>query len=527
MLFGHDALWQHQVVANAVPPDPAAVVVPAAGWLGPSEAPFGTIGAGFLTSLSVGTAWDVGDGLWLRRALVVDGLASVILRGEIENACYVYLDGDFIGAVNPANATVENGGGFELIIPQSLLGAGAHQLAVLCLDEDPDDDATTWVWVEADYLPAVLPLWASPPLNETVAWLTNVDVYENGSEDREPLRNDPRHQYRVNCFVPLTVQAAIKNVLYGARASQWMVPVWSQMQRLGAVAADEATLDAVTSYSEYLPGSRLILWESETNWQVIGIDQVVDANTISLTGLTAEFNDAWVAPVRRAFLEGDPSRTFNGRTSRLSMTLNVEDNWSLTVAAPEQYLGNDIYFDPGLFESDTSDEEVATRFELFDERLGLVTYSTPWLHNRPSRPHRMMAEGAEEAWALREWLHRRAGRYRPFWHPSFEIDLRVQNAGAVAANLIVAADEYLRFASARDHLAIETTAGWVARAVIGTAVIGGQVHLTLNAALGVDASAILRVCFLGLRRLNSDRVEINWMGGCVCACSVPVLDIEP
>jgi hypothetical protein len=294
------------------------------------------------------------------------------------------------------------------------------------------------------------------------------------------------------------------------------------------VLAGELTLDALTSYSEYHEGGRLILWSSPTDWQVLGIDQVVDANTISLTTPTEAFADAWVAPARWGFFEGEPSRAFDGRTSRLQLTFSIEDNRALEVAAPDQYLGNDIYFDPGLLGGDTTSESITTQFQLLDEQLGLVEYGTPWLHNRPSRSHRMMGEDAEEAWAIREWLHRRAGRLTPFWHPSFEMDLRVLNTGAVTTTITVAADDYLRFAEERDHLAIELTSGWVARSVTGSLVTGpDQVQLTLNASLATTASAIKRVCFLGLRRLNSDRVEINWQGGTVCTCAVPVLDIEP
>jgi hypothetical protein len=528
MLFDFDALWQHQSVANAVPPDPFAVAVPAGGWVGPSAAPFGTDGPAFVTNLSVGTAWAVDTGLWIRRALVVDGLAAVSLRGRIENACYVYLDGDLVGTVNPANGDVPGAPSFEVVIPASLLTEGTHELALLCLDEAGGADGTTWVWLEADYLPAVMAVWPAPGMTESIAWLNDVTIYEDGSEDRERLRNAPRHQYRMTCFVPASAQATVRNMLYGARAQRWLVPVWSQVQHVGAVLAGELTADALTSYSEYHSDSLLILWETPLRWQIIGVDQVVDANTISLTGPTEAFDDAWIAPVHKAFFDGDPARAFDGRTSRAMFNFNVEDNRALTVAAPAQYLGNDIYFEEGLLSGDTTSESIVTVFQLMDEQLGLVDYGTPWLHNRPSRSHRMAGEDAAEAWAIREFLHRRAGRLTPFWHPSFEVDLRVLNTGAVTTSLTVAADEYLRFAAARDHVAVETTAGWVARAITDAVVSGvDQVQLTLNASLAVDASAIKRVCFLGLRRLNSDRVEISFIGGTVCACALPVLDITP
>ena len=527
MLFEIDALWEYQFVANALPPDLSAVDVPDVDWLGPSPAPFGTVGPSFVTNLVAATEWGLGEGLWIRRALVVDGLAPVRLRGQIENSCYVFIDGVYAGAVNRGNGNIVSSPVWEMVIPRSMLSEGTHEIALLCLDEAGGGGDSTFIWVDADYLPAVLALWPSPPLGESIAWLTDVQISENGTEERDRLRNAPRHQFRLSCFVPHAEQPILVNTLYGARAERWLLPLWAQVQHVGAVAAGEFEIDALTSYSEYRQGSFLILWQSARRWQVLGVDDV-DTNLLKVTSMTDEFEDAWIAPVRRAYLDGDPQRAFNGRTSRLTATFNIEDNAPLTVAAPAQYLGNDIYFDVGLLEGDATSESIVTEFDLMDEQLGLVAYGTPWLHNRPSRIHRMLAEDAAEAWAIREWLHRRLGRLTPFWHPSFEIDLRVVSTGAITTTLSVASDDYLRYAAARDHIAVETTTGWLARAITDSLVVSEEtVQLTLETSLAVDASAILRVCFLGLRRLNSDRAELNWIGGTACSCAVPVLDIEP
>ncbi|MEJ7831347.1 MAG: hypothetical protein WKF79_00395 [Nocardioides sp.] len=528
MLFPVGALWEYQFVANTTPATPATVVPPAAGWTAPAVAPFGTIGASFTTNLAVGTPWALGTGLWVRRALVVDGLAPVLLRGQIENACFVYLDGVFIGAVNPTNTQLTGVGLFELVLPRALLTPGSHQLAVLCLDEPGGVGDSTFFWMTAQYLPAMIPLWPGVPMQEGLGWLNEVMISENGSEERERLRNAPRHQYRMTCFVPPGDQQAMVNTLYGARESQWLVPVWSQVQHLGPVLAGLSQLDVETAFSEYRAGSLAIIWQSARVWQVVGVERIVSASKLALTNRTEAFTDAWIMPVRKGYLDTDPSRSFNGSKSRLSLVFNVEDNATLTTVAPEQYLGSDIYFEPGLLDGGALEENLTAKMDLVDEGLGPVVYDTPWVYKRPARPHRMMGETPEEAWDIRLWLHRRAGRLMPFWHPSFEADLRVLNTGAITTSLTVASDDYQRWAGARDHIAVETATGWLARAVTASLrVSDATTQLTLNATLGVNAPAIRRVCFLGLRRLNSDRVEISWIGGTVCTCSVPVLDIEP
>lgn len=528
MLFAASALWQHQAVANAIPGNPAATVVPAADWLGPSPAPFGTKGAGFVSNLAVGTPWATNTGKWLRRTLTVDGQAGVVLRGQAENACLFFLDGAFIGAVNLSGANLAAPRTFQLPIRKALLSEGNHTLAVLCVDEAGGADGTTWFWAEADYMPAVMSLWPSPGFNESVAWLNDVQIFEDGTEEREQLRVSPRHSYRLSAFVPAADQPSLRHALWGARAAQWIVPKWPQVQHVGAVLAGATQLDLDTRYSEYAGGGLLVLWQSPSKWQVLGVDAVTSANQLALTCLTEAFTDAWVMPAHRGRLENDPQRAFDGRTSRLTATFQLEENRALTVPAPPQYLGHDVYYDPGLLDGDRTNEATVREVDLHDEQLGLVDYRSPWKHSRVSRTHRMLADGPAEAWQVRQWLHRRAGRLTPFWQPSFELDLPPVTTGNINVVLRVTENSYKRFASDRVHIAIETATGWHLREVLFTLNNeSGAIDLRLDTALDEPGTTIKRVCYLALRRLNADRVELSYPGGLACSCSVPVIDVAP
>src|SRR3546814_3068739 len=48
---------------------------------------------------------------------------------------------------------------------------------------------------------------------------------------------------------------------------------------------------------------------------------------------------------------------------------------------------------------------------------------------------------------------------------SFEADLILQSTGALTTTIQVRSDEYLRYAADRTHIAVETTTGWLARAI--------------------------------------------------------------
>lgn len=377
--------------------------------------------------------------------------------------------------------------------------------------------------------PVLLPLWPRPGITETLEWLTYVMISEDGSEERIEKRAAPRQSFNYNFYVPWDQRARIANIVYGGRKLQWYVPIWPQVQNIGAVAEDATTLTCETRYSEFRAGGFALLWQSPDHCQVVAVDSVVDADTLSLSDEALAFDDAWLMPVRLGHLNGNPSRNFNGRTSELSMAFDIDDLAELTVADPTQYLLSDAYFDPGLLDGGSLTENMISRVDVFDEGLGPLGYLTPWENNRAQRIHRMMAANATEAWAIREFLHRRRGRSVPFWQPSFEADMRVMDSGAITTSLSVHRDDYDTFAPERTHVAIETASGWLAREVTSTTYLGaGELQIVFNSSLGgINAASIKRISFMGLRRLDTDRVEINHIGGTVSSCAVNTTEISP
>lgn len=520
-----ESVWEYQAAENTVPSDPSAITVPTSGY-SYGTAPFGTIGT-LITDKPINTAWELTTGLWLRRNVAVSGLAPVLLTGRIENAVFVYFDGVYVGNVNGTNWNRQETPDWRVVISKTMATKGVHEIALLCLNE-PDllSGDATYVYMEADYLPAMLTLQPQAPVKESLAWKTDVMESMNGSENRLQVRLSPRQQFQLSYPTNAKETARAFNTIYSERAGQWLVPVWSQAQRLGNVAAGLTTLAAATTF-EFRASSLAILWQATDRWQVVGVDLVGSGN-LTLSSLTEAFDDAWLMPVRFAHMVSNPQKRLNGYEVEWQITFDVDDNTSLEVLAPEQYLGDDIYFDASLLSGDSLTDDVVARIDKHDEELGVVAYLNPWLHNRVGRTHRVLAANAAEAWAMRQWLHRRAGRYKQFWQPSFEVDLRLLSTGTIVGNIIVSQDEYERFASTRTHLAIQAGSTWYARTITGiTKLDDNRIQLTLDSALNIDASLVVRVCYLGLKRLDTDMVEINWIGGGVAQTEFRIVELRP
>lgn len=377
--------------------------------------------------------------------------------------------------------------------------------------------------------PITMPLWPRAGASETLEWLTDVIVSEDGHEDRCEMRTAPRQTFSYRYFVPRTEQRRIRNIVYGSTGLQWYVPVWPQVQNIGAVAALATSLTCETRWSEFRDGGFAMLWQAADNYQIVEIDEVVDDATLSLTTAANEFTDAWLIPVRLGHLMGDANRIFNGRSDMVELAFQIDDPAALTVAAPTQFLGSDIYFEPGLLEGMASTERMMARIDVFDESLGQIAYRAPWDFNKPQRIHRMIADGAEEAWNMREFLHRRRGRSVAFWQPSFETDLRLLNTGNLTGFIRVADDSFVGFVEDRTHIAFETTTGWITRTIQSSLDLGnGEVQLAMTPTLGgIAASTVKRICWLGLKRLDTDRAEISHLGGTAYSCAVNTIEIQP
>jgi len=520
-----EAMWSFRPAENVAPADPAAVAVPTE-WLGFGQAPFGTLGSAIVKH-PINTVWPVDTGLWIKRDVVVSGLAPLLLSGRVEQAALVYFDGVYIGGVNPANESRTTLPAWYLVVPKSMATEGTHELAILCLDEETTNPGdTSYIYCQAEYLPAFMPLPPRAPVRETLNWKTDVMESFDGSEQRMALRTDARQQLAY--YYPANFKEAARalNIVYGAHAERWLVPLWSEAQLIGAVAAGLSSLAATLDPYDFRESSLVLLWETPDHWQILGVDLIDGA--LTLVGLTEEFRNAWLMPVRFGRNTGTVPKSTTGYDSEFTLTFDVLDLASVETEAPEQFLGEDIYYDPTLMGASVKDNLIR-RVEVHDEALGVVSWRSPWNHTRVSRPHRVIRVTPEEVRDFRKWLQRREGRYKAFWQPTFECDLRPLSSGVIASNLIVSSDEYKHHASDRLHIAVEVKGGtWYPRTILNALLLDEErTQLNLDAPLNVPASSILRVSYLGLKRLDTDRVEIRWNGGGVAQSEVRVVELTP
>lgn len=375
----------------------------------------------------------------------------------------------------------------------------------------------------------VLPFHPEAPLSEVLEWKTDILNSHNGTESRYRTRNAPRQALSISCPIPPEFNARAVNTAYGGRARRkWGIPVWTEAQPVGSVSFGATSVTLDTSDRDFRPDSLALLWSSPSVWRVVRIGEVT-ANSIALkeeVGLT--LHGAHAMPLRVGRLRSNIQRVSNGYRTALTMTQEAEDNAALTPSAPTQFLGHDIYFDENLFGGDGLTQDITSRVDVIDYETGKVQQFAPWIFNRRAYPYRKVMEGIAEVAAFKRWLHRRAGRLRGFWLPSFENDIRLSMSGTIESSLILHNDAYAPLGVDHSNIAIETKSGqWYARTITELSGTGNFRTAQLDSPVNIPAADVRRVSFLGLHRLDTDRVELSWQGGGVCVSEFRIIEVQP
>ncbi len=374
-----------------------------------------------------------------------------------------------------------------------------------------------------------LPYLFQAGMLESLNWHTKIITSNDGYEQRLKLRSSPRQEFGFNIAIPMGLIASLDSLLYGWRGNNFGLPISSECRpSTSPTSASSPNVDVSTDYGDFRVGSLAMLYNSPTDFELIEIlsftaSQIVATNNISKVFSTGTL----VAPVRIARLLSDPIRSTTGDKQRLAARFQVIENTSLSVAAaPEQYKGLDVYLEEPLTLQEFATDTYHTRVDTVDFGTGALDTFTPWLKTKIQRTFGLQFDNLEDIWNYRLWLHRREGKLRPFWMPTFETNFTLLSTGSLASTLLVANEGQFGLTTERDDLAINTTSGWLFREMVTIVEVGDDLQLGLDSPLSIDASEVVYISFLGRKRLSSDRLEIAWTGNNTGNASVPITEIN-
>lgn len=464
--------------------------------------------------------------------------------GNVVNTQYVtfYVFNGFMQSITLTSTTLNNGDGIGISSPTEPTLYVPLQLETFNFtisNQGPTNINATldfdWAAPALDYSLIItgsravaFPWIFTVPVTEVLEWNTNILTAHDGSEQRISSRNKPHQYFNIDCKLPNDQVALSDILLYGWRGQFWAIPHWGEAKNsTNSVTTSDSTINVDTTYADYRVGSLAIVWESPTKNDVFVIDSFNDTSITAGRNFLDDFSSgAYVAPVRLGIMTGNPTRRTTGHSVSIQADFHIRDNVLLSEAPPTQYLGLDVLTTEPLLIDQNAMDVYQQRVDIIDYNLGSFTTFSPWLYTKISRQFQFLLEGSQEIWEFKEWLHRRFGRRVPFWMPTFENNLKKKQTGTILESLLVYDNDLVSQASSRTHIAIKTSSGWLFRQIT-YAQTGSDVTISFDTDLNIDASEIDFISFMGQKRLNSDRIELSWIGNTVVKVVLPIIEVSP
>lgn len=378
-------------------------------------------------------------------------------------------------------------------------------------------------------LTTLIPYLFQPGLKENLSWSTKVTVSNNGYEQRQRLRNAPRQSFAFTISAPRGEIVKLDTLLFGNRGAEFYMPVSSEGRTLDvATSAASPNIDVNTEFADFRVGSQALLWNSPRDFEIVTIltvatNQIVaDANISKVHPTTA-----LVMPLRIAFLKSNPKRRFNGDNQNFSGNFLIKENIKLvTSPSATQYKTFDVYLDQPLAVNTTAVDVYDTRVDVLDYGTGVREQFTPHIKTKIKRSFGVQLDSQEDVWNFRLWLHRRAGKYLPFWMPTWEDNFTILSTGALTTQFLAVNDGQDTLSSGRNDVAVLTDSGWLLRGIVAIVPSGDDLLITLDSSLAIDASDVKLVSFLGRKRLTSDNVTLVWDGNNTAHATVGITEIN-
>ena len=375
-----------------------------------------------------------------------------------------------------------------------------------------------------------LPYLFQSGMQEILTFATQVMTSNDGYEQRTKLRGSPRQSFLNSIAIPSGEIASLDTLLYGWRINKYGLPITSECRELDiATSASSPNIDVNTEFGDFRVGGLAAIYVSPRDFELVVIDSFTTSQIVATTNITKVYAvGTLIMPVRVARLLTNPTRSTDGYRQRLDFSfLSIENTTLATSAAPDQYKSLDVYLEEPLTTDAYARDIYNSRVDVVDYGTGLEDTFAPWQKTKIARQFGLQFDTQEDVWNFRLWLHRREGKLRPFWMPTFENNLLLLSTTPLDLQLIVQNDNQDSLSTGRDDIAIKTTTGWLFRGVTAITPIGDDLEVAVDSTLGnIEPDTVEFISFMGRKRLSSDRIEIDWTGNNTAQVAVPITEIN-
>ena len=368
-------------------------------------------------------------------------------------------------------------------------------------------------------------LWPCPfawsdKVTETLAWLTDVMVSRNATQQRRQVRLWPRRSFSFTQQLAGDARRLVEALRFDLGARQLVLPVLPDVQLLGdALAGGAAAIACRTAGFDFVAGGRAVLWSSVRRWELVTIASITeDGLTLSAPTVGDYARGDRLYPVRLARLQAAPrggQRHADYSVVQVEADVIEDCQWPAAWPSAAAYRGRPV-LEWRTDESDDPTDEFDRTLLTLDQDVGpVVNVDYPGMPFRV-QSHAFKLWGRPAHTAFRSLAYALAGRAGELWVPSWQEDVQLLQDGAAADVTLQAAWQgyavFGREQPNRRDLRIELYDGTVIyRRVVASAEYSDREVLTLDAALGVavPVAHVRAISWMSLCTAASDTVEIE------------------
>jgi hypothetical protein len=365
---------------------------------------------------------------------------------------------------------------------------------------------------------------------EELHWNTNVIQTRKG-EQRIAYLDAPRQTYNFSFSLPSDRYSDVKTSVDRFAHGVWGLPIWKEHSTVSAIAGASA-IDFDTSCADYQEGGWAMLWESPDKATALLID-TVRADGIDIDPVLGDtYENAWIMPMQRAILpEGMEFTRTPGQDAAATASFLCNDTVDLSDTSPyTQYRSYDVVTN-GHYAIDDLSERIIRPTTQIDNGQGPITVLETQDYTQFARTLGLWTETKEDLWALRQWLHARRGRQKPFWLPTYNQDFTLAaTITALTTDIEITGGRALSvYGTFPCDFMMELNDGSVyyRRIVTATTAPGGNTTLSIDSAIGreVTRHQVVLWCFMDLVRFNSDAITLRHRNPYFVDASVPLMRV--
>ncbi len=374
----------------------------------------------------------------------------------------------------------------------------------------------------------VYPYLFNKGMQESLSWNTQVITANNGEEQRIRVRNSPRQSFAINTYVDQSNWTSSDNLLYAWRGNVWGTPVFIESRLSNfPVSQNDLFIDVDTQFADFRDGGLGLIYESADNFQIVQIETVAPGglNLSQVAGKTFDTN-VTVVPIVPCRMVGDPIRQTSGNGVKIQTTFESIENVTLeTSASIQQYNGFDVYTDSQLKINGTVSDTYQRRVDLLDFPSSNVETLSPWDRTKIQRQFGLLFDDLQQLWEFKLFLHRRAGRLRPFWTPTFEPNFEIVDTGLIGQVITVVNNNQSVFGESRRFIGLLVSGSWVFCEIQSFEILGDNLQLTIVENLQIESSDVELISYVGLKRLLADTAVITHDTNFVSNSNITIVEV--